>query len=433
MFKFIFGILLLGAGFYGAIFIDPIWGLYLFAALSHIRLEQLAESYALPLHIPIVIASLTLVRYVLSDKYLYKFHNWPAEVWLFGLMVLAMCISSAGAKFDPELSWSLTIDYLKYWIFFILMIQMIDSPKKIEWFHWVLILSSAWLVYRCWDLRGTTGPRFENTGGGNIGDANHFAAALILLFPFVFQKVFSRDWKVALGAAVLCFGMVMSVFITGSRGGLLGLVALVLILFWQYRGRRLKILAVFLVIGLVAITYLSSYQEERFSEFIAAGEDSAPLDDSAQLRLKFWGLAIELFTQNPFFGVSPGEFKYYSGYMVEGRDYGTAGHVTHSLWFEMLSRGLFVFIPFILMLVRFFRHSSRIMRRYKEAGENEMAMLVQTPMIALGAFLVPATFLDRSVYEPIYWCIALGIVHRYIFDERMRMVAESSSVTSVTT
>jgi hypothetical protein len=40
-------------------------------------------------------------------------------------------------------------------------------------------------------------------------------------------------------------------------------------------------------------------------------------------------------------------------------------------------------------------------------------------MIGMGGFLVCATFLDRSVYEPIYWCIALSVVHRYIIEDEL--------------
>jgi putative inorganic carbon (HCO3(-)) transporter len=423
MFKFIFGLFLIGAGFFRTVFHDPVWGLYLFAALSHIRLEQLGENITLPLRIPIVVASVTLVVYVFSANYQHKFRKWPAEVWLFGIMVLGMCLGSSTAKFDPELSWMLTFDYVKYWIFFILLIQMIDSIKKVEWFHRVMILSSAWLVYRCWDLRGTTGPRFENYGGGNVADANHFAAALVMLFPFVFQKALSRDRRLALGAAILCFGIVMSIVISGSRGGLLGLGTLCVLLMLTFREQRWKILAFMIAIGLVALPFITDYQMDRFSSVFA---DEGERDSSAKLRIEFWKLAYQLFMENPLLGVAPGEFMYYSGYMVEGHARGIPGHVTHSLWFEMLSRGGLVFFPFVLMLVRFFRHSSRLVRRYKAAGEDELATYVQIPMIALGAFLVPATFLDRSSYEPLYWCIGLGIVHRYLAKEHFKRKSAES-------
>ena len=423
MFKLIFGLILIGGGFLQALFADPVWGLYLFAALTHIRLEQLGENFTLPLRIPIVIASVTIVMYVFSSKYASKFSKWPLEVWLFGIMVLGMCLGADSAKFDPQMSWGLATDYLKYWIFFILFVQMIDSIKKVEQFHWVMILSAAWLVYRCWDLRGTTGPRFENLGGGSVSDANHFAAALVLLFPFVFQKVFASDRKVALGAAILCFGVIMGIIISGSRGGFLGIGALAALILFSYRGQRWKIFGLLAIVGLVALAFVSEYQMERF-ESIFEAVDPGQRDRSIQLRLEFWGLAVQLFRENPILGIAPGEFAYYSGFLVEGHHYGVPGHVTHSLWFEMLTQGLVVVVPFLIMIMRFFWKSWYLVRQYRAAGEHEAASYVLTPMLALAAFFVPATFLDRSVYEPIYWCIGLGIAHRYIFEKRAQEVVE---------
>lgn len=416
MFKFAFGLALIGLGFYRAIFLDPIWGLYLFAAFSHIRLEQLGEDIQLPLRIPIVIACVTLVAYIFSPRYRQKFRRWPLDVWIFGGLVLGMIGGSSMAKFDPESSWMLTIDYIKYWIFFVVLIQMIDTAKKLEWFHWTMILSSAWLVFRCWDLRGTTGLRFENLGGGNVADANHFAAALTMLFPFVFQKTLSHNKSLTLAAATLCFGIAIAIIITVSRGGVLGLAALTVLILTSFPSQRWRNLAFIIAIGIVVLTLATESQIERLLTLSNAHSDELR-DASAQERIDNWKLAIQLLKDSPLFGVGPGNFVYYQGFLIEAKPYGVPGHVTHSLWFEMLSQGALVFVPFVILLLRFFLKSWRLVRRYRAAGAHDMATYVQTPMIGLGAFLVPATFLDRAVYEPIYWCIAIGVVHQYLAED----------------
>ena len=423
MFKFAFGIVLIGAGFYKTLFHDPVWGLYLFAAFSHIRLEQLGGDIGLPLRIPILIASATFIAYVLNRSYRNKFRKWPVEVLIFAVMVIGMCVGSAMARFDAELTWKLSFDYVKFWIFFVLLIQMLDSIKKVEWFHWTLILSSAWLVYRCWDLRGTTGMRFENIGGGNIADGNHFAAALTMLFPFVFQETLSRNWQVATGAAILCVGIVFAIIITVSRGGLLGLTALSILILVAYPAQRFRNLVFIGAITGVVFMFATESQFDRLSTLTNAGSDELR-DGSAQSRIDNWRLAFQLFLDNPWFGVGPGNFAYYSGMMVWHQDAGTPGHVTHSIWFELLSQGALVFGPFVLLLLNFFVRSWNLVRRYIAAGQHEMAMYVKTPMIGLGAFLVPATFIDRAVYEPIYWCIGLGVVHTYLAEEYFKKTSE---------
>jgi O-antigen ligase len=415
--KFLLGITLLTVGFGGALFIEPVWGVYLFAALSHIRLEQLGENITLPQRIPIVISVLTLILYVVSPAYPEKFRRWPAEVWLLGLIVVGLALSSARAVFDSAAAWQMTYAYFEYWVFFVLLIQMIDSQKRLDGFHWTLIVSAVWLVFRAWELRGTTGPRFENYGGGNIADCNQYAAALVLLFPFVYQRTLSPRRLIAWGAAVLCFGVVMAVIIAASRGGFLGLAMVALLIVACIKGRRTRNMAILTLVGALVLYFANSGQILRLDTIFGAASGTAR-DNSAQLRIDEWALAWQLFLRHPLLGIGPGNFWYYSGYLLEGQPYGTPGHVTHSLWMEVLSSGgLIVTVPYLLLLWRFFRRSWRLARQLAAAGRREIALYVQTPMIGMGGLLVSATFLDRMVYEPIFWCIALGVVHRYLWGQ----------------
>jgi O-antigen ligase len=422
MLKFVFGVVLIGLGFACALLLEPVWGLYLFSALTHIRLEQLGESYTLPLRVPIVIGVLTLLLYLFSSKYPQKLRRWPAEVWLFALMILGMALSSAHAIFAPDLAWAMTFDYIKYWVFMVLLIQMLDTRKRLDGFYWTMVLSAAWLVYRAWDLRGTTGERFENIGGGSISDSNHYAAALVLLFPFVYHRTLSSDRRIAIGAAVLCFGVVMAMIIANSRGAFLGTITLaVLILLCIKKGRTRNVVALVLL-GVLGVFFAKQSQLDRLMSVVGAASGEAR-DNSAALRLVFWGLAWELFKDHPLLGVGPANFPYYSGTMLEGLPYGQAGHVTHSLWFEMLSQGgLLVTVPFVLMLLRFFYNSQRLARHYMAAGQEDIAMYIYVPMFGLAGLMVASSFLDRMTYEPIFWCIGLGAVHRYLWANEAKVV-----------
>lgn len=423
MIKFIFGVALILYGFYRTLFIDPVWGIYLFAVLTHIRLNQLGENIHLPLGIPIVIAVTTLILYLVSPKYERKFARWPLEVWLFGVMVAGMALSSTFAHYNPALSWDRTYDFFKYWIFFVLLIQMIDSLQKIEWFHQALILSAAWLVFRCWDLRGTTGFRFENVGGDVIADANHFSAALVLLFPFVFKKTLSSERWVAVGAITLCFGMVMSVFIAASRGGFLGCLALFVLILVNFRPHRKKMGAMLLVIAATVLLFANADQKQRLFGVVDTTNEETR-DASAQGRIDYWKLSWQVFLQHKLTGVGIGNFPYYSGPALEKKDDGQSGHVAHSIWFETLAEGgLLVFVPFLLLLIGFFRKSGRLLRDIRLSGigmEHEPYIL--TMRMALAAFLVSATFLNRLIYEPIYWCIAFGVIHCNLVERTKSIV-----------
>ena len=414
MIKFLFGIVLIVSGFYRTIFVDPVWGLYLFAALTHIRLTQLGENIALPLQVPMAIACLTLIMYLASPRYDRKFSKWSIDIFLMACMVIGMAISSWGAEFNSEVSWKFTSDFAKYFVFFVILVNMVDSLEKVEWFHRTLILAAVWLVYRCWDLRGTTGARFENIGGDVISDGNHYAAALVFLFPFVFQKCMSKDRRISIGAAILCFGIIMAIFISGSRGGLLGITALGVWLIVAFKEQRKKVLLVAISVGLISVLFMNDFQKERLSDLFSATSEETR-DSSAQGRIDFWKLALELFKENPVAGVGLGNFPYHAGYRVEGLRKGEPGHVTHSLWFEVISEGgLVVTVPLLLLFYRFYRNTKRAIVGLRIQQRTEEILYITTARVALGAFLVCATFLNRLIYEPIYWCIGLGVIHCYL-------------------
>ncbi len=421
MIKFLFGIVLFVSGFYRTIFVDPVWGLYLFAALTHIRIGQLAEEISLPMNIPMAIALLSLVLYAVSSNYEKKFNRWPLEVWLLGLMVVGMAISSHFAHYNPALSWDKTFDYFKYWVFFVLIIQMVDSLEKIEWFHRTLILSVAWLVYRCYDLRGTTGFRFENFGGDVVADANHFSAALVLLFPFVFKKTLSSDKRIVFCAIILCFGIVMSVVIAVSRGAFLGCIALIILIILNFKQLRRKVLVVTVIVFATVLFFANADQKERLFGVSEATKEETR-DESAQGRVNFWKLSWELFQKHSLTGVGIGNFGYYSGPTLEGLKEGEPGHVAHSIWFETLAEGgLLVSIPFFSLLIRFFMKTGKLLRQIRQfAVGKEHENYIRVLRIAMGAFLISATFINRLIYEPIYWCIALGIVHEYLLKDLFR-------------
>jgi O-antigen ligase len=300
-------------------------------------------------------------------------------------------------------------------VFFVMLIHMIDTRKRLDGFHWTLVVSAAWLVFRAWELRGTTGPRFENLGGGNIADCNEYAAALVLLFPFVYQRTFSPHRVISWGAAVLCFGVVMAIIIAASRGGFLGLAVIALLIIVCIKGRRARNVAILTLVGALVLSFATTGQLLRLNSILGAASGTAR-DNSAELRIQEWTLAWQLFLRHPLLGIGPGNFWYYSGYLVEGQPYGSPGHVTHSLWMELLSSGgLTVTVPYVLLLWRFFRRSWRLARQYAKAGQQEIALFIQTPLLGMAGLLVSSTFLDRMVYEPIFWCVALGVTHRYLW------------------
>lgn len=420
MLRLLFAIVISLVGFGGTLFSDPFWGLAVFSLFTHITPQQLSYELIVPLRIPFFLAITVLGTYLISGNYPNKFSKLPLELWLMLLMLLGMLLGVFNAL-NEEFIYDKAGVFFKFIVFYLLLVNILDTKYKIKWFINAQIVSAAWLVYRCWDLRHNFSYRFENTDGGVISDSNHFAAAVVLMFPLVVRQMFSGHWIKRCGAAVGAFGMVMTIVITGSRGGFLGLAVQSLAFVYFYKQYRKRIIMTMAGLMILIAPFVSDYYIERVVNIFSPEEmEDSREKDSVDSRLASWGLSLEKWKEMPLLGCGIGNFGYYMGYYNEGLNWGQLGHVAHSTWLQVLGEGgLSVFIPFILILFLFYRRTFAASRFYSNANCMEEAQDIYAIQIGLTGFLVCATFLNRLFYEPIYWFSGLAVSYSYLVKQEL--------------
>lgn len=420
MAKRLLGLLLLLIGLQRGIFVDPYWSLCVFSIFTHVPPTQLNIT---AFRAPLVLSLATLGAYVVSNRYDRKFDHWPVESWLMIAIYIGANLSVTNA-YDTKSVHDFCADFLKFVIYFILMVNILDRDYKLKWFYHAQIFSAAWMVYRCFDLRGTTGARFENRDGAVINDSNQFAAANVLMLPLVIRKVFEGPAWMRFGALIGVFGILMTIMITGSRGGFLGLATVFIMTLLIYRNRRKQIIIGCLVMGLAAWPFLPGTFVNRVEQLLGmAGvtEEEEDVDASAGTRLAAWQLSYDLWKKNPFFGVGMKNFGYYKGYLLQGKEWGERGHVAHSIWFEALGEGgLVVTVPLISMMILFYIRTWLIARRYIGTPFERTAEDIYALQIGYTGFLVCATFVNRMTYEPVYWWCGLAVCYMRVQKNQLR-------------
>ena len=367
MLSLLFGLCIFLGGIAATLFVDSFWGVCAGSLFVHITPMQLhIES----LRAVFILSILTMISYAFGRKYSHKFSYKPAELWLMLIMLLGMILSITNA-FDKQAVWDCVFAFFKMLFFYLLLVNILDSRKKISFFINGMLVSAAWLVYRCWDLRGTTGARFENEGGGIIQDSNQFAAALLMLLPLAICTALKKDeprWM-RLSAATGAFGIIMSIIIAASRGAFLGLIASALFFLFYFKEQRKRAIIMMAILAVAVAPFIPQYYIDRITSiFISQNiEDGA----SADSRLMSWKLAYELWEDHPFVGIGMNNFGYYMGYINEGKPWGERGHVTHSIWLQALSEGgLAVFLPFISIIFHFFKSTKKIKKTNSKSGNK---------------------------------------------------------------
>jgi O-antigen ligase len=245
--------------------------------------------------------------------------------------------------------------------------------------------------------------------GSVLGDPNDLS--LVLLFPLSFAialvltprtGLLSRGFG-AIGALLI----IMAILETQSRGGLLGIVAVLGV----FAARRIKSKAVLLGGGAVGLLGL----------FVAAGvggrqsggaAEAGAIDESAMGRLEAWIAAWRMAVGRPLTGVGLNcyvpNFFFYSDWW-EG-----FAKAVHSTWFAVLAEGGFpAFFVFIWMCVRVVRSAMAAARdlgpdRMGEGYQPAPYAMAQAVLAGMAGFIVSGTFLTQAFTWPVYILLALA-------------------------
>lgn len=294
----------------------------------------------------------------------------------------------------------------------------VDSLRKMRIFlgAWIVVLSYL-AVFGL--AHGGTGP------GGHIGDENDLALALNMAIPVAFAFMWSaRTTRVRLASAVAFVLMVGTVCVTFSRGGFLGLAAVLPYCFLVMTRRKI-LSAAFLLVAVLALFAAPQSYRDRLNTIV--GEAQGTEGGTGELRREFWAIARRMYYANPVLGVGINNFQWNADqYQSEeqrerlGRD--LAGTVAHSVYFTVLAElGSWGGLLYLLLVWYTLRDTGRVLRAARQpnlpdsaadptlrADLNAVRLYAHSIRAALIGFLVSGAFLSVLTYPHFWLLVALG-------------------------
>jgi probable O-glycosylation ligase (exosortase A-associated) len=206
---------------------------------------------------------------------------------------------------------------------------------------------------------------------------------------------------------------IASVILTYSRGGLLGLAAVILYL--AVYSRRKVLAGVMLVSSvLLVFTFAPTKWMERM-ETIRQGT----LDETAKERIVTWGFAWNLAQDYPITGGGLQAFPdvpLFQAYQPEPLPGGYQAASAHSIYFQMLGEHGFVGLGLFLLLLGFAWRATRAIRKRASLVPSIRWMVPYSHMLeaSLIAFMVCGAFLGRPYFDLFYQLIASIVVLKII-------------------
>ncbi|QYU67082.1 putative O-glycosylation ligase, exosortase A system-associated [Leptolyngbya sp. 15MV] len=227
-----------------------------------------------------------------------------------------------------------------------------------------------------------------------------------------YLRLQSRHLLVRRGMLLAMGLSILAVLGTHSRGGLLALAALTLVLWWRSKGKIISG-AVLCVVVAGAITFMPANWEERMGTIRTYEQDSSATD-----RLELWGISWKLAMSRPLVGT--GFTGPYQQSVVDTVQIGGNARAVHSIWFAVLGEhGFPTFFVWLALTGAGVFYAMRLVRLTRGKPElswaNDLGRMAQVSVVA---YVVGGTFLSLSYWD-FYWTllVVVAAAHAIVVKE----------------
>jgi O-antigen ligase len=255
---------------------------------------------------------------------------------------------------------------------------------------------------------GVTGT--EDRLAGTLGNANELAAALVLGVGLSGGLVAIAKTPLvrllAIGAGGVCL---IAIPLTGSRGGLVALGAMLIAAVVLARGRRLALTVVTLIVVLGMVGYLATAAPQGSRErFLNPGSGSGRID--------IWTVGGRMVSANPVTGVGAGNFAVSSihyllrpGSLPNDQYIINDPKVAHNMYLEVLAElGPPGAILFLIVIIFGLGCSIAALSIFRRSGQRGMQGMTTSIAVSLIGLLAADVFASQEYARELWLLLGLG-------------------------
>lgn len=279
--------------------------------------------------------------------------------WLFADIQGPMNLAYTKSDRFTALKGLLIDNYLFFIVYYYSLTRIKDAMFVLKCILVLISITTVITVIDVYDIPdlGIIKQMEDNEAGrgriqGPLGEPNQYAAFLVLFMPIyiAFAKIEKGIFHYFCAASILLMAIVF--VLTGSRGGLVGLICGVLIgigIFWKYI--RIRKIISYAIIGSVVIFFVLSIAFYKYSDVLVGRiEATTNAGDAVEIsagRLWIWEQGINQMNSNV------GSYLYGMGWYTYKGIVGVNSHNTYLAWlFELGILGLFLNIFIICNILK---------------------------------------------------------------------------------
>lgn len=412
---------------------DPYYGVYLYFLYIYLRPYEFIPVLG-ALRLTMFIEIITLVSWIfklMKTKGIVKWNTF--SLFFLGFIgIIGITVITAQNNF---FAYTVFMEMLVFFIIFILATNAVDSVSRLQKIIWILLI-----IHFYFAIKGintfVTGSYYSagqytsgHVSGGYIGDENDFALIINMMIPYAFFGVFYFKDKAKFFSIALLITFVLAVISSFSRGGLVGLIFILLYCILSSGKKLLSFGLIVIIIISIGLFAPASYWEEA--------ETIQDIDEgTANARIEYWKTAFRMFIDNPIVGVGAGNGgvhmpSYIRGVKDPNTQWGRAFHGTFpQIIAELGILGSFFYFSMIFIV---FKLLYRIkIRKVGEGGSRSSQYMANSIIGSLIGYFVCSAFLSTAYYPHLWATFSFAAILIFCDRNRGGLFAKAEGVVGKT-
>ena len=417
-----FGLITFILGMLPVCFFQPWIGVLMWCWLGYMNPHKLSwgTTYGMPFAMMVAVATLAGLLFTKDLKPI----PWVRETYLLAALWFFFLVTTVLSMY-PAFAWDYLTRVSKILLFTFIPLLLFQDKRRFRYLILTVVMSIGFF-----GLKG--GIWVILTGGANrvmmpedsmIGEANGAGLAFNIIIPFLLYlgQEEKNFWMRRLLKVTFAFSIVSSLF-TYSRGAVVGLVAIVLVL--AAKSKHFVRAAVGIAILYVFMINFAPPEWFARMDTIQSYEEDA----SARSRIEAWKIAYRLALDHPFFGGGFGSVG--MDEVAQKYNPGKGGYNSHSIYFNMMGEHGFLGLGLFLTLIGSSFVTLRQIRRQQPSVSSWIVAYSHALETALVAYLVTGAFLSVAYIDLSYHLITFVILLKFFAD---REAVEAAAVSRPTT
>jgi putative inorganic carbon (hco3(-)) transporter len=409
------------------IFVSPFYGVLIWYVFSLGNFHTLIFGPFATLNYAYIIAILTCISWLISRTEKIQLPITPLVIMTL-LFSMWITVTSWFALTPGEAVWVKWGTVQKILFMCLVGYALSTTRERVNQLIWAVVLTLGF-----WGIKGAIGgilhggAKIHGPDQGMLSDNNDFGLGLILILPLLFYH-----WHLATnrhlrrGLMLMGFLVTLAVFLTYSRGALIGACAMGSV-FWLRSRTKFATGLLILAVAVSVYAFAPSAWFERMGTI-----DSYQEDDSAMSRLHLWRVSLRIAELHPITG---GGFRVtfspvITNDMLRGTDLPrlTKPRAVHSIYFDALSEHGWVGLAIFLMIgIHSWMNCSWLIRNSRDRPDLIWANLLgRMGQAVLVGYATAGAFASQAYLDE-YWCII------FIFEAARRLVVREIAIPAGST